>query len=62
MISATTRQMIAMLDPQWREHHAERAAILEFDCGLPREEAEELAWADTVGAMLKFKQAERLAA
>lgn len=55
MISEATRQMIACLPAQWHEHYQERAAILEFDCKMLREESEELAWADTTGAMLKFK-------
>jgi hypothetical protein len=47
--------MIAMLDPQWKEYFDERAGILEFDCGIERTEAEDLAWRQTSAAMLKHK-------
>lgn len=50
-----TRQMIAMLDPQWHEFWSERAAILEYDCNIPRDEAEQAAWMETSSAMLKAK-------
>lgn len=57
-MTPATRQLIALLDPQWHEYFEERAAILEFDCGLLREEAEDAAWHETAAAMLKFKKSE----
>lgn len=50
-----TSQMVAVLDPQWREFWSERSAILEFDCKLPREEAESLAFRETTSALLKSR-------
>ena len=35
----------------WLAHYEERAAIREFDGGLPRPEAERLAQADTIAAL-----------
>lgn len=49
------RQIIAMLNPQWHEYFAERAAILEFDCKFQRDEAEELAWRETAAVMMNAK-------
>ena len=40
---ATPDQCLALLPPEEREHAEERAAILEFDCGLSRTVAEQLA-------------------
>jgi len=39
------------LPPDWREWFHERAAIREFDGGLPRAEAERAALAETMAAM-----------
>lgn len=50
-----TRQMIATLDVQWHEFFSERAAFLEYDCKLPRDEAENLAFRETTSAMLKAR-------
>jgi hypothetical protein len=41
------------LDPEWREAWGERAAIMEYDGGLPRERAEALALAEIVRAMTR---------
>ena len=54
MIPAT-RQLIASLDIQWREFFEERAAILEYECKLSRDEAEQAAWMETSSAMLKSR-------
>lgn len=54
-------EFISRLDIQWREYFHERAAILEFDCGLPREDAESLAFNQTTAVIIKRK-AERKAA
>ena len=40
------------------EFYEERAAIMEYDGGLPREEAERLAWKETVERLQKSKAAE----
>lgn len=53
-----TRQFITTLDPQWREFWTERAAILEYECKLSREEAETLAWRETSMVMLKYRVAQ----
>lgn len=55
MITPATRQLIATLDSQWHEYWLERASIIEFDCKLPRAEAEQAAWMETSAAMLKAK-------
>jgi hypothetical protein len=39
------------LDPDWRIAWEERAAILEYDGGLPRERAEALALTEIIGQM-----------
>lgn len=49
------QEVLARLDPQDREYFAERAGLLEFDCKLPREEAEALAFAQTTSAILARK-------
>lgn len=54
-MTPATRQLIASLDPQYHEYFTERAAILQFDCKLPREEAEDLAFMETSAAMLRGK-------
>lgn len=54
-MTPATLQMVAALDPQWREYFSERAGILEFDCKLPREEAENLAFRETSAALLKSR-------
>lgn len=53
-----TRQMISTLDVQWHEFFSERAGILEYECKLPREEAENLAFRETTSAMLKARIAD----
>ena len=40
------------------EFYEERAAIMEYDGKLPREEAERLAWKETVERLQKTKAAE----
>ena len=42
---------IAITSADWLDHYEERAAIREFDGGLPQPEAERLAQADTVTAL-----------
>jgi len=39
------------LPPDWREAYEERAAIMEYDGGLPKERAEAAALADTLERM-----------
>lgn len=50
-----TLKFIHSLDAQWHEFWSERSAILEFDCKLPREEAENLAFRETTAAILKSR-------
>lgn len=54
-MTPATSQMVAALDPQWHEYFSERAGILEFDCKLPREEAENLAFRETSAALMKAR-------
>lgn len=54
-MTPATRQMVSALDPQWHEYFNERAGILEFDCKLTREEAENLAFRETTAAILKSR-------
>ena len=34
------------LNDYWREHYEERSAILEYDAGMNRHDAEQAAWAE----------------
>ena len=54
-MTPATRQLIASLDVQWHEYWAERAAILEYEARILREEAEQAAWMETSAAMLKYR-------
>jgi hypothetical protein len=41
------------LPPDWRDDWEERAAIMEYDGGLPKEEAEAAALAETLQKMIR---------
>jgi len=47
----TARELFDRLPDDQRADIEERAAIMEYDGGLPREEAERLAWQSLQGAM-----------
>lgn len=49
-------QLISMLPAQWYEYFLERAGILEYEAGMNREEAEELALEQTQRAILNYKR------
>ena len=51
--------MSGALTPAEREDYAERAAILEFDAGLPRAEAERRALAIVLGKRQRAERDER---
>jgi hypothetical protein len=47
------RVELASWPPDWREAWEERAAIMEYDAGLPRDEAERSAFKDVKGHMVR---------
>lgn len=48
-------ELISRLDAQWREYFNERAGILEYDCKIPRTDAESIAFIETTSAITKYK-------
>ena len=47
--SALTRNLLQSASEEDRDAYEERAAIIEFDTGLPRDEAERQAWRQVFG-------------
>lgn len=52
---AITTELISMLPPQWYEYFLERVGVLEYEAGLTRKEAEEIALEQTNRAILNYK-------
>lgn len=48
--------LISMLPSQWMEYFLERAGILEYEAGMTRKEAEEIALEQTHKAIINHKR------